>query len=144
MHPLNSRTTNTVTEVKNWTFIGRSLKKYLYGIRLINWRAKNYRAKYKERTMVTNSVDIFSYQSHISLFFGFTNKVSKIQRHFILWFRAVSFFYVSSLVTVFLQNTCAHIRSGDPSDTNDTTSRTSCYLYMYVYLWSFYIFSRLL
>jgi len=45
MHPLNSRTTNTVAEVKNRTFIGRSLKKYLYGIRLINWRAENYRAK---------------------------------------------------------------------------------------------------
>lgn len=85
--------------VKNWTFIGRSLKKYLYGIRLINWRAESYRAKCElhtiERTVVTNSVDIFSYsRSHISpiFFFGFTKKVSKIQQHFILWFRAVSFY----------------------------------------------------
>lgn len=45
MCPLNSRTTNTVAVVKNWTFIGRSLKKYLYGIHLINWRAESYRAK---------------------------------------------------------------------------------------------------
>jgi len=101
MRPLNSRTTNTVAAVKNWTFIGRSLKKYLYGIHLINWRAESYRAKcelyirWREHGGWRIALTYFPTAKVAFLpffFFGFTKKVSKIQQHFILWFRAVSFF----------------------------------------------------
>jgi len=86
MHPLNSRTTNTVAAVKNWTFIGRSLKKYLYGIRLINWRAESYWTKCELYTIERArwwriAFDIFSYsRSRISPVFS-SDLQKKFQRY---------------------------------------------------------------
>jgi len=144
MHPLNSRTSNAVA-VKSWTFIGCSLKKYLYGIRLINRHAgRNASCIYnRESAVVTNSVDVFSYsRSRISPPFFTSDLRKKFQRYNnTLFCDSVMFlfFYVSSLVTVFWQNTCARIRSADPSDTPDATSHIPCYLYRYVSLFMIFI-----
>jgi len=151
MHPLNSRTTDTAAAVKNWTFIGRSLKKYLYGIRLINWRGESYWAKFELCTMERArwwriALTYFPTAEVAFLPFFSSDLQKKFQRYNnTLYCDSVLFlFFTSRPSWRSFDKTRAQIRSADPSDTPDATSRIPCYLYMYVYLWSLYIFSGLL